>query len=62
MEKDSDSVTTYPNDRVVEITGQATGRYTMLNKRHPYVMLVFTKAEMEAFIKGVKDGEFDYLI
>jgi hypothetical protein len=35
----------------------------MRNSRHPSgPALIFTRAEARAFLEGVKDGEFDYLL
>lgn len=45
----------------VELAPLAGGEVAVRNSRHPDgPALVFTRAEMTAFVAGVKDGEFDY--
>jgi uncharacterized protein DUF397 len=40
-----------------------SGEIAMRNSRHPDgPALVYTRAEIEAFINGAKDGDFDDLI
>jgi hypothetical protein len=47
----------------VEIAALPNGGAAVRNSRHPHgPALVYTRAEMEALILGVKDGEFDHLI
>jgi hypothetical protein len=47
----------------VEIAALPDGGAAVRNSRDPQgPALVYTKAEMEALILGVKDGEFDHLI
>jgi len=47
----------------VEIAALPGGGAAVRNSRHPEgPALVYTRAEMEALILGVKDGEFDHLI
>ncbi len=44
----------------VEIASLSTGDVAMRNSRHPNgPALVYTQAEMAAFLEGAKDGEFD---
>lgn len=51
-----------PNGNCVELAPLPTGGFAMRNSRHPEgPALVFTDAEMEAFIAGARDGEFDGL-
>jgi len=39
------------------------GHVAMRNSRHPEgPALIYTRAEIEALIRGVQDGDFDYLI
>ena len=47
----------------VEIAPLDGGEIAMRNSRHPNgPALVYTRAEVEAFLTGVKDGEFDDVI
>jgi len=51
-----------PNGNCVELAALPTGGFAMRNSRHPSgPALVFTDAEIEAFIGGARDGEFDGL-
>ena len=44
----------------VEVAALADGAFAVRNSRFPEgPALVFTAAEMTAFVAGVKDGEFD---
>ncbi|MFI6808127.1 DUF397 domain-containing protein [Streptomyces luteogriseus] len=46
----------------VEVAGLPEGGVAMRNSRHPDgPALVFTKAELRAFLAGVKGSEFDHL-
>ncbi|MGH3695488.1 MAG: DUF397 domain-containing protein [Pseudonocardiaceae bacterium] len=46
----------------VEVAGLPDGRIAVRNSNHPDAGVVyFTRAEMDAWIKGVKAGEFDDL-
>ncbi len=46
----------------VEVAPLADGRITVRNSNHPGAGVgLFTRAEMDAYIKGVKAGEFDDL-
>ena len=50
------------NGTCVEVTALPDGRIAMRNSNHPDTgVLLFTRAEMNAWIKGVKAGEFDDL-
>jgi Domain of unknown function (DUF397) len=47
----------------VELAGLRGEQIAIRNSRDPHgPALVFTKAEMRAFIDGTKDGEFDSLV
>nr|WP_236071142.1 DUF397 domain-containing protein [Streptomyces polyasparticus] len=51
-----------PNGECVELTDLPDGRVAVRNSRFPSgPALVYTKAEIAAFIQGAKDGEFDDL-
>ncbi|MDK1476120.1 DUF397 domain-containing protein [Streptomyces sp. 549] len=52
-----------PSGNCVELAGLADGAVAVRNSRHPSgPALVYTEAEMAAFIRGAKDGDFDDLI
>ena len=52
-----------PSGNCVEMTSLSRGRIAMRNSRHPDgPALVYTRDEIEAFINGAKDGDFDDLI
>lgn len=52
-----------PNGSCVEVAELPDGEIAVRNSRHPAgPALIYTPAELTAFIEGVKDGEFDYLI
>lgn len=52
-----------PNGNCVEVASLRNGAIAMRNSRHPEgPALIYTPAEMAAFILGAKDGEFDDLI
>ncbi|MFI6483097.1 DUF397 domain-containing protein [Nonomuraea sp. NPDC050663] len=52
-----------PNGNCVELAPLPTGEVAMRNSRFPDgPALVYTRAEIEAFVLGTKDGEFDDLI
>jgi hypothetical protein len=47
----------------VELAGLPSGEIALRNSRHPdSLALVYTRAEIDAFIRGAKDGEFDDLL
>jgi hypothetical protein len=47
----------------VELAGLPNGDIALRNSRHPDgPALIYTPAEIDAFIRGAKDGEFDDLI
>lgn len=47
----------------VEVATLPDGGIAMRNSRHPEgPALVYTRAEIDAFLRGVKDGEFDDLL
>jgi Domain of unknown function (DUF397) len=51
-----------PNGNCVEVAKLSDGGVAVRNSRFTDgPALVFTKAEIEAFLGGVQDGEFDYL-
>jgi hypothetical protein len=50
------------NGQCVEVAALRDGRVAMRNSNHPAAGAVFfTRAEMDAYLKGVKAGEFDDL-
>lgn len=52
-----------PNGNCVELAGLPGGRVAVRNSRHPAgPALVYTPAEMTAFVQGAKDGDFDDLL
>jgi hypothetical protein len=52
-----------PNGNCVEVAPLADGGVAVRNSRHPQgPALVYTSAEIRAFILGAKDGEFDDMI
>ncbi|MFF5985567.1 DUF397 domain-containing protein [Prauserella flavalba] len=47
----------------VEVAPLANGQIAMRNSRDPHgPALVYTRAEIEAFLAGAKDGEFDDMV
>jgi uncharacterized protein DUF397 len=49
-----------PNGECVELAKLTNGDIAVRNSRHPSgPALIFTRAEMAAFIQGVEDGQFD---
>lgn len=51
-----------PSGNCVEVAALADGGVAVRNSRHPSgPALIYTRAEMRAFLAGVKDGEFDDL-
>jgi hypothetical protein len=52
-----------PQGNCVEVAKLPDGGVAVRNSRFAGgPALVFTKAEIEAFLGGVQDGEFDYLV
>jgi uncharacterized protein DUF397 len=52
-----------PNGNCVELAGLPGGEVAVRNSRDPEgPALIYTRAEMIAFIQGAKDGDFDDLI
>ncbi|GAA4505973.1 MULTISPECIES: DUF397 domain-containing protein [Nonomuraea] len=52
-----------PNGNCVEVATLPTGEVAMRNSRFPDgPALVYTRAEITAFVLGAKDGEFDDLL
>jgi hypothetical protein len=52
-----------PNGSCVEVAELAVGAVAVRNSRDPGgPALIYTPAEVNAFILGVKDGQFDYLV
>ncbi len=52
-----------PNGNCVEVAELPGGAIGVRNSRHPDgPALIYTPAEITAFIRGVKDGQFDYLV
>lgn len=47
----------------VELASLPGDQFAIRNSRHPDgPALVYTRAEMVAFVEGAKDGDFDHLI
>jgi hypothetical protein len=52
-----------PDGAHIEMAMLRGGAVAMRNSRHPGgPVLIYTQAEIEAFIAGAKDGDFDDLI
>jgi hypothetical protein len=52
-----------PNGACVELAALASGEFAMRNSRFPTgPVLLYTRAEITAFLAGAKDGEFDHLL
>jgi uncharacterized protein DUF397 len=52
-----------PNGACVEVAHLANGEIAVRNSRFPAgPALVYTRAEIAAFLAGAKDGEFDHVI
>ena len=52
-----------PNGSCVEVATLPGGAVAVRNSRHSdSPALIYTPAEIDAFIRGVKDGQFDYLL
>ena len=51
-----------PNGECVELAALPTGEIALRNSRFPTgPVLLYTQAEITAFLAGAKDGEFDHL-
>jgi hypothetical protein len=51
-----------PSENCVEVAALPDGDVAVRNSRHPSgCALIYTRAEVRAFVAGVKDGEFDDL-
>jgi hypothetical protein len=51
-----------PNGECVELAALPSGEIAMRNSRFPAgPILLYTQAEITAFLAGAKDGEFDHL-
>ncbi|HEX3491951.1 MAG TPA: DUF397 domain-containing protein [Streptosporangiaceae bacterium] len=56
------STASNPSGACVEVAGLPDGEVAVRNSRHPSgPALVYTKAEIAAFLDGVRNGEFDDL-
>ena len=52
-----------PNGECVELAALPTGEIAVRNSRFPGgPILLYTQAEITAFLAGAKDGEFDHLL
>jgi hypothetical protein len=52
-----------PNGACVELAALPGGEFAMRNSRFPTgPVLLYTRAEITAFLAGAKDGEFDHLL
>jgi hypothetical protein len=52
-----------PNGACVEVAALPSGEIAMRNSRFPAgPVLLYTQAEITAFLAGAKDGEFDHLL
>jgi Domain of unknown function (DUF397) len=52
-----------PNGECVELAALPNGEIAMRNSRFPAgPVLLYTQAEMTAFLAGAKDGVFDHLL
>ncbi|HEX2743708.1 MAG TPA: DUF397 domain-containing protein [Streptosporangiaceae bacterium] len=52
-----------PNGACVELAALPGGEIAMRNSRFPTgPVLLYTQAEISAFLAGAKDGEFDHLL
>ncbi|MQY09454.1 DUF397 domain-containing protein [Actinomadura macrotermitis] len=52
-----------PNGNCVEMAELPNGEIAVRNSRYPEgPILVYTRAEVEAFVGGAKDGDFDHML
>ena len=57
------SVHSNPNGACVEVAVLPEGEIAVRNSRFPDgPALVYTRAEIDAFLAGAKDGEFDHVL
>ena len=52
-----------PSGNCVEVAGLPDGDIAVRNSRDPHgPALIYTRAELAAFIAGARDGDFDHLV
>jgi hypothetical protein len=52
-----------PSGNCVELAGLPDGTFAVRNSRDPHgPALIYTRDEMEAFLRGAADGDFDNLL
>ncbi len=52
-----------PNGACVELAALPSGEIAMRNSRFPAgSALIYTQAEIAAFLAGARDGEFDHIV
>jgi Domain of unknown function (DUF397) len=52
-----------PSGNCVEVAQLPDGQVALRNSRHPDgPALIYTQAEMSAFVLGARDGDFDQLV
>jgi hypothetical protein len=52
-----------PSGNCVEVAELSDGQVAVRNSRHPDgPALIYTRAEIAAFVQGAQDGEFDHLV
>ncbi|WP_051712689.1 DUF397 domain-containing protein [Spirillospora albida] len=52
-----------PSGNCVEMAELPTGEIAVRNSRDPHgAVLVYTREEVEAFVGGAKDGDFDHML
>ncbi|MBW8485589.1 DUF397 domain-containing protein [Actinomadura parmotrematis] len=52
-----------PSGNCVEMAALPSGDIAVRNSRYPQgPILVYTRAEVEAFVGGAKDGDFDHML
>jgi hypothetical protein len=52
-----------PSGNCVEVAGLPDGDVAVRNSRDPHgPALIYTRAELAAFIAGARDGDFDHLL
>jgi Domain of unknown function (DUF397) len=57
------SLRSNPNGECVEVAVLPNGEIAVRNSRFPSgPALVYTRAEMAAFVAGTKDGDFDHVL